>query len=177
MDSQLVELAGRNWLTYQLLSAGLEVARPERDRGIDLIAYLDIDETVGEFVACPIQMKASTNRDFSIYSKYGKFPRLILAYVWHIGEPNQTISYALTSGEAFQIAERKGYTKSPTWQDEGRYNNTKPGEEVLQLMEPYKMTPTRWRSKILECLRDVSRDGETCRASSAEALPPIGSKL
>ncbi|MHB2036215.1 MAG: hypothetical protein ACYCPW_05680 [Nitrososphaerales archaeon] len=41
MDTQLVELAGRNWLTSELLKAGLEVARPERDRGIDLIAYVD----------------------------------------------------------------------------------------------------------------------------------------
>lgn len=36
VDTQLVELAGRNWLASELLRAGLEVARPERDRGIDL---------------------------------------------------------------------------------------------------------------------------------------------
>lgn len=44
VDTQLVELAGRNWLASELLRAGLEVARPERDRGIDLIAYVDLDE-------------------------------------------------------------------------------------------------------------------------------------
>ena len=55
-DPQLVELRGRNWLTSQLLQAGLEVARPERDRGIDLIAYRDIDEKQ-QFLAYPIQMK------------------------------------------------------------------------------------------------------------------------
>jgi hypothetical protein len=37
-DSLLVELAGTNWLMSQLLHLGLEVAKPERDRGIDLIA-------------------------------------------------------------------------------------------------------------------------------------------
>jgi len=52
MDPQLVELAGRNWLTSQLLQAGLEVARPERDRGIDLIAYRDMDER-NRFLAYP----------------------------------------------------------------------------------------------------------------------------
>jgi hypothetical protein len=50
----------------QLLQAGLEVARPERDRGIDLIAYLDLDKTVGDFIACPIQVKAVSKTTFSI---------------------------------------------------------------------------------------------------------------
>src|SRR5205085_571466 len=60
-DGQIVELRGRNWLVGELLRAGLEVARPERDRGIDLIAYADLDAT-GRFVARPIQMKAATGR-------------------------------------------------------------------------------------------------------------------
>jgi len=51
MDSQMVELAGRHWLTSQLLRADLEVALPERDRGIDLIVYADLDEQMGDFVA------------------------------------------------------------------------------------------------------------------------------
>ena len=60
LDTQLVELVGRNWLTVQPLQAGLEVARPERDRGIDLIAYRDLDEKQ-QFLAYPIQMKAFLN--------------------------------------------------------------------------------------------------------------------
>jgi hypothetical protein len=64
-----VELAGRNWLASELLRAGLEVARPERDRGIDLIAYLDLDERVSSFLACPIQMKAATGALFQPVSK------------------------------------------------------------------------------------------------------------
>jgi hypothetical protein len=59
MDAQVIELAGRNWLASELQRAGIEVARPERDRGIDLIAYSDLDERVAKFVARPIQMKAS----------------------------------------------------------------------------------------------------------------------
>lgn len=46
VDSQVVELLGRNRLIDELLRAGLEVAVPERDRGIDLIAYLDLDPGV-----------------------------------------------------------------------------------------------------------------------------------
>jgi hypothetical protein len=66
LDTQLVELAGRNWLASELLRAGVEIARPERDRGIDLIAYVDIDERVERFVARPIQMKAATGAVFSL---------------------------------------------------------------------------------------------------------------
>jgi hypothetical protein len=41
-DAQFVELAGRNWLVSQLIQGGIEVARPERDCGVDLIATLKI---------------------------------------------------------------------------------------------------------------------------------------
>src|SRR5438132_14363692 len=98
-DGKLVELRGRNWLTSQLLQAGLEVARPERDRGIDLVAYRDIDQK-HQFLAYPIQMKAATREVFSIDSKYEKFPKLILAYVWNLGDSTQTKCFALTYGEA-----------------------------------------------------------------------------
>lgn len=58
-DSQLTELSGRHFLIAQLVAGGLEVAVPVRDRGIDLIAYLDLSAETQQFVACPIQMKAS----------------------------------------------------------------------------------------------------------------------
>ena len=51
MDTQTTELVGRNFLVSELLRAGLEVARPERDRGIDLVAYVDLDPE-GRFRSC-----------------------------------------------------------------------------------------------------------------------------
>jgi hypothetical protein len=115
MDGQMVELAGRNWLVNQLLQAGLEVARPERDRGIDLIAYADLDLEVADFVACPIQMKASTTRSFSVHRKYEKFRRLILCYVWNLGNAALTECHALTYEEAVGIAHTMGWTKTDSW--------------------------------------------------------------
>jgi len=103
-DSQLVELAGRCWLISQLLQAGLEVARPERDRGIDLIAYLDLDETARDFIACPIQVKAASKTAFSVDPKYSRFPRMLIVYVWELDNPAQTAAYALTYAEALAIA-------------------------------------------------------------------------
>jgi len=130
MDKQLVEFVGRNWLTSQLLSAGLEVARPERDRGIDLIAYRDVGEKE-HFLAYPIQMKAATRGVFSIDPKYEKFPRLILAYVWNLGDSARTTCFGLTYQQAIRAADEMGYTRTNSWQTGGRnkkrgYSTTRP---------------------------------------------------
>ena len=69
MDTQLVELIGRQQLTSELPRAGLEVATPIRDRGIDLIAYSDIDERLTRFGSCPIQMKAAMAHSFSLAAR------------------------------------------------------------------------------------------------------------
>lgn len=60
-----------------LLRAGIEVAASVRDRGVDLVAYLDLDVQLGRFIACPIQMKVAVATSFSIDSKYTKFANLI----------------------------------------------------------------------------------------------------
>ena len=56
VDTQTIEIVGRQRLSGELLAAGLEVAMPLRDRGIDLIAYADLDRQVKRFTARPIQM-------------------------------------------------------------------------------------------------------------------------
>ena len=91
MDSQTVEIVGRNYLVSRLVSDGLEVARPERDRGVDLIAYLDLDEA-GRFVACPIQMKAATTASFSLFRKYERIAQLLLVHIWYPNDPDQAPS-------------------------------------------------------------------------------------
>ena len=46
-NRQVVELLGRNLLATALIRDGLEVARPERDRGIDLIGLFAIEGVAG----------------------------------------------------------------------------------------------------------------------------------
>jgi hypothetical protein len=153
MDGQQVELAGRNWLIGQLLQAGLEVARPERDRGSDLIVYADV-EAGGAFVARPVQMKASVERSFSVHRKNEKFPDLILVFVWHLGDPAKTVSDALTYAEVVAIADAMGWTRTESWLTGGRhgkpgYGTAQPSERLVRLLEPHRMTPKKWRQKIL----------------------------
>jgi|HubBroStandDraft_1064217.scaffolds.fasta_scaffold543088_2 hypothetical protein len=148
MDSQVVELLGRNRLTDEILRGGLEVAHPSRDRGVDLIAYADLDTKVPSFIARPIQMKAASLRSFGINQKYKKFPNLLVAFVWNLGSgPNEVETFALSYGEAFNVASAMGYTSTPSWQT-GSYMTTRPGAKLRDLLEPCRMTPSRWWERV-----------------------------
>jgi hypothetical protein len=147
MDTQLVELIGKNYLTAELLRANLEVAIPIRDRGIDLIAYADVDERLQSFVSCPIQMKAAMQRSFSLDKKYERVRNLLIVYVWHLHDLNQTITYALTYEETLKIAEEIGWTRTISW-ERGSYANTKPSAKIISMLEPYKMNSEKWWQKI-----------------------------
>jgi hypothetical protein len=149
-----VELAGRSWLTGQLVRSGLEVARPERDRGIDLIVYRDrADEGDQRFTAYPIQMKAAMSEVFSLDPKYEYIPRLIMVYVWHLWKSSKTICYAMTYPEALQIAEEMGYTKTASWMTGAKthkrgYSTTKPSKRLKLLLRSHLMTPRKWEDLV-----------------------------
>ncbi len=148
--SQIVELRGRNWLVNELLQANLEVALPLRDRGIDLIAFADLDTHVQSFIARPIQMKAASDKSFGIHKKYAQFPNLIIAYVWYLNDPSKTVTYGLTYHEAVQVADEMGYTKTPSWKEKGFYFTSRPSVELLNFLESYKMSsPQQWWEKII----------------------------
>ena len=148
MDSQTVEIIGRNYLVSLLVSDGLEVARPERDRGVDLIAYLDLDEA-GRFVACPIQMKTATTASFSLHRKYERIAQLLLVYVWYASDPAQACAYALRYDEANSVADEMGWTLTESW-NRGGYSTTRPSERLLTLLAPYRMRAGYWRRKVQE---------------------------
>jgi hypothetical protein len=126
MDTQTIERVGQHRLASDLLRAGLEVAFPTRDRGVDLIAYLDVGENLGRFVARPIQLKAASQRSFGIWKKYLKFNELIFAFVWNLDGKCEPETYALTCSEAISIGDVMGWTKTASWNDNGGYSTTSP---------------------------------------------------
>lgn len=148
METQVVELLGRNRLIDELLRAGLEVAMPARDRGIDLIAYLDLDPEVGAFVAAPIQMKASSRQGFSISGKYAKFYDLILAFVWNLRSEQKTCTFALRYQEALDIGESMGWTKTQSWKQDAHYTTSRPSSRLRDLLEPHRMSAEAWRELV-----------------------------
>jgi hypothetical protein len=78
LESQVVEILGRNWIINELMKAGIEVASPIRDHGIDLIAYLDQEKQNPKYISRPIQLKASSQESFSMDQKYQKMNGLLL---------------------------------------------------------------------------------------------------
>lgn len=145
MDAQLIELIGRQRLITELLQADLEVALPLRDRGIDLIVYADL--RVSAFRAIPIQLKAASKSCFAVDQKYYKFPNLLIAYVWHLENPDRAVTYALDYSEAVAVARDMGYTATRSWET-GIYTTTRPSRRLLTLLETFKMTPEKWRVKV-----------------------------
>ncbi|MCI0723822.1 MAG: hypothetical protein L0338_33420 [Acidobacteria bacterium] len=139
----MVELLGRNRLVNDLLQAGLEVALPLRDRGVDLIAYADLSGTVRRFVARPIQMKASLKSSFAIDRKYARIRDLLIAYVWHLEEPAKAAVYVLTYPQAVAVAAKMGYTRTASWR-RGRYVNTRPSPRLTALLERSKVSGKTW---------------------------------
>ena len=147
MDTQTSELLGRNRLIDELLLAGLEVVVPLRDRGIDLIAYVDLAAVASKFVAVPVQMKAASTRAFSVDAKYERISNLVLAYVWGLQAPEHAQTFALTYPEALKVAGSLGWTNTNSWA-QGSYSTSTPSKQLCELLEPFKMSPSAWRRKV-----------------------------
>jgi hypothetical protein len=126
----------------------LEVALPARDRGVDLIAYLDLESSVSKFVAAPIQMKAASTHAFSLDKKYLRIKNLIFAYVWGLQKPEHAVTCALTYHEALAVAEKMGWVNTGSWEN-GRYSTSAPSKKLRELLQPYKMSPMAWQQKVV----------------------------
>lgn len=99
LDTQQIELVGRTALETELIKRGFEVARPHRDKGIDLLVFLD--EPTKPFVALPIQMKAYTGTTFGVWRKYERMKGLVLVYIWNVRiEPR---FFMMTYSEAVRL--------------------------------------------------------------------------
>jgi hypothetical protein len=144
-DSQLVEIAGKHLLISRLVAAGYEVAEPLRDRGIDLIVYRDENG----FSALPLQMKASTQESFSLDRKYEKFSNLLIAYVWNVNAGEKGDVYLLTFDQALEVMEAKGYSKTDSWIKNGYYFVRSAGNELKELLKPYRMQLRKGPENIL----------------------------
>ena len=144
LDGQQVEIVGRHVLIAHLLSAGIEVAEPMRDRGIDLIAFTE-GKNGGKFNACPIQLKASTNQSFGWDEKYKDYPDLRIIFVWQATSPKDSEFYCLTYAQVERIVRDMNYKPSGK-----HWVSTKPSKEVRDLLKKnYEVTvPQDWLSKL-----------------------------
>lgn len=140
LDTQQVEIVGRNLLVSLFIADGIEIAEPVRDNGIDLIAY---KATAGErrLAVVPVQLKAFTKEGFSVHAKYEKFHGIVMAYVWYSTEPLQSKVYVMTYTQAFAIAEAMGWTETKSWIEGGGYSTSYPSKQLKELLSNHRYTP------------------------------------
>ncbi len=123
---------------------GLEVAQPDRDTGIDLIAFMFCP-----WKAMPIQMKVATGEAFSVDRKYERFDRLVMAYVWHADRGADADFYAMPWATANEIAEALGWTETRSSKGpRGGYATTRPSMHVKEAIAPHRMQGGQWRELL-----------------------------
>jgi hypothetical protein len=139
--------SGMRIFESQVRKAGLRLVEPSKKNGIDYLIYSETqaDEEGASF---PVKLKTSIHEVFSLYKKESRIPRLLVAYVWHVKEPEASEVYALTYNEALQIVNSKPYFTSKSWTDEGGYSVTHAGAELKQMLKQYRMSPKKWRQRL-----------------------------
>lgn len=143
LDSQQVEILGRNLVKGAIIEANLEVATPERDNGIDLIMFRW--SHAGEFRARPIQIKAASKFSFGMDRKYEKIPGLIMVFVFACRSTSREI-YAMTYEQMVGVGEAMGWTKTDSWQQRDGYSTRHSSPKLQALLLPYRMDqPQKWR--------------------------------
>lgn len=131
---QAVEVAGRSWLSAQLLLRDIEVSVPIVDRGVDLIVFKEVGAR--GIRALPLQLKCASGEAFGLDQKYAE-RGIPLVYVWNVlTEPS---AYILTYDEAL-IALGKA-TASTSWIKAGRYDKNYISAELRARLAPYR---NRW---------------------------------
>jgi hypothetical protein len=147
VESETIEVVGRNRVIEDLLLAGLQVAVPLKAQEFDLIAYGELSERSTSFSGCPIQVKASQGRSFKLDQRFDRVANLIHAFVWGIGT-GQVTTYALNQREVVEVAEALGYTLAQSWQKD-LYASAPHAKTLVELIEPFRMSPEAWRKKVL----------------------------
>ncbi|MCK6106056.1 hypothetical protein [Brevundimonas sp. EYE_349] len=135
MSSATIEIAGRNWLTAQLLLRGFEVATPVVDQGVDLIVFREVGER--GIRALPLQLKCASVATFGLDRKY-EGRGIPLVYIWDVlGQPT---AFFLTYEEALEVlGEAAISTKS--WTVGGKYTVTNVGSRLREKLASYS---PRW---------------------------------
>lgn len=143
--STRTELMGKFWLCNQLAQAGVEIASPARDIGVDLIAYdADINWTL------PIQLKVLNTGGLRVEAKYLSKP-LGLVYVL-LGDRDggpvkrpETIAYLLTPEGAWALPSELGRNIGP---DHDYYGFGGLPRRLLSRLDDFRVEPGDWARRL-----------------------------
>lgn len=164
-DTGATEILGRTWFTAELVRAGIEVARPERDIGVDLVAY-----TADAAWMLPIQLKTIGLYGITVWQKYVGMPIGIVYVVLGDGDGGfggraETIAYLLTPDQAWEMPAALGKKFDPELHVTYRFSDLT--RALASKLEGYRVLPGTWEERLgrLAPLRRASppQDGERDR--------------
>jgi hypothetical protein len=145
-DTSATEIFGRSWFIAQLLQSGVEVARPERDLGVDLLAY-----TSSATWMLPIQLKTVGLDGLTVFRKYIGEP-VALAYVL-LGDQDggnagrtETSAYMLTPEEAWGLPVTLGQKFDPGFHVTYRFSSLT--RRLADKLEAHRVQPGSWRERL-----------------------------
>lgn len=135
LDTKQVELIATSWLEFQLMKNGFEVARPLRDKEIDLIAYTDNPDC--EFSAHPIQIKSARNKTFSLDKKY-RDRSIVMAYIWGATTDRPEL-FLVPFSKALNLLSLIGDAPtSDSWALKGQYSTQRPSKKLTKKLELFR---------------------------------------
>src|SRR6185503_9291869 len=138
-NSFSVNAAGRDWLLAQLTRAGFSASV-----GPGKLFTVATDGASPRLV----RVIAARQRIFSLRPTLNTLPNLLLIYLWYVDDPAKTVAYALTYQQALAIANKKGWTNTPSWLNDGYYYDSHVGDELLALLAPYPVQAGQWQEVI-----------------------------
>jgi hypothetical protein len=143
--SALIGKAGEALVAAELMRRGVNVAVPAYDRGVDLLAYLELDFSR----VIPIQIKARSSSGYYFQRSWFRIPGLMLVQVWHVATKPEF--YIFRNLHDVEDALGPAHSATPSWQVNGVWNATNPreGSPDLERMRPHQ---DRW-DRILDQLQ------------------------
>lgn len=151
MNRHDVAKLGQSRVAAELQRAGLTVAQaPHHREPYHLIARATLNTAPPRKVSRPIRVQAATESSFRVWRSWAEPHDLLLVYAWHVADPSEAVSYALTYREAEEIVKRLGWQDSWSWRVAGGYGTTNAEHHrvLRDLLAPYRMTPASWWDKV-----------------------------
>ena len=145
MQPTQVEVLGRAWLTGQLLRVGIDLARPDRDTGVDLIAY---PADLAWF--CPMQLKVVTGDGITVWRKYVGLP-LAVVYVFlgttdgGLGRRRDTQTFVMSPEQACDLPRRCRRHFAP---EHLTYRFDPIHSALHELLELYTVADEQWHERL-----------------------------
>jgi hypothetical protein len=157
VQSEMLELVGRARLMDELLEDGVNVALPMGACEIDMLAYVDSRTAACRIVSVPIKVASFCSDALSSNLDATRASGLLIALVWGISNPEHVRTFAFTPAELtvvkmIEMIGRANAARSAEPPDQACTRET-----VLQnALEPFAMSPGKWRKKIIAILEDRS---------------------